>query len=73
MASRSYQRLSVNFGLSFKIVYFRVNNHKTFFVNINTRGLLVRMSYMCGPHLEYIFSYSFGSPKRSEIRNMKAA
>jgi len=49
---------SLNFGLSFKIVYCRANNHKNLFGYINTTELLV---YMCGPHLEYAFSYSFGS------------
>jgi len=40
---------------------------------INTTELLVRMFYICGPHLEYVFPYSFGSPKRLEIRKLQAA
>jgi len=65
--------LSVNFGVSFKIVYCKVDNHKNSFGYINTKELLVHMSYMRGPHLVYAFSYSFGSPKRLEIRKLQAA
>jgi len=54
------ETLSVNFGLSFTILYSRVSNHKYFFSYINTTNS-VHMSYICGPHLTHCFPKTFGN------------